>query len=152
MRCQKRIVQSILMVGLVALLGSPLAQARDGAKPRAMAPAKPAGPAKKMKILNFVTLMNYGILKLQFQDRNGKATKAPAGGEITYRTNVTKPRKGKLPMTLAKWKAGDKVYVFTKVAPRQRYVCPPRTYWIRVHFKAGRKRFSAYFKKKFACI
>lgn len=105
-----------------------------------------------MTIVTFVTLQTYGILKLKFTDRKGNATKAPDGGTIKYHTNITKPRKGSLPMSQAKWKPADKVYVFTNVAPRQRYVCPPRVYWIRVWFKAGRKRFTAYKKIKFNCL
>jgi hypothetical protein len=117
------------------------------------APAKaPAGPAKKMKIVAFLTLETYGILKLQFLDAKDNPTKAPEGGEITYTTSITKPRKGTLPMTKAKWKPADKLYVFVGLAPRQRTVCPPRSYWIRVHFKAGRKRFSAYHHEKFNCL
>ena len=149
MRTNGTWLRLIAISGLLCLWTTSVAMAAEKApRPR----PKPAGPATKLKIKTFVTLQTYGILKIQFQDRKGNATKAPDGGTVTYRTNITKPRKGTLPMTKAKWKAGEKVYVFTGLAPRQRYVCPPRAYWIRVWFKAGRKRFTAFKRFKFNCL
>ena len=146
MRCKIGFVL-LAVGGLLLANGSAWAQ-NKAEKP----PAKPPGPAKKMKVITFVTLQTQGILKLQFLDAANKPTKAPEGGEITYRTNITKPRTGKISMTQAKWKPKEKLYVFQRINPRQRYVCPPRTYWIRVNFKAGRKRFSAYKNTKFNCL
>ncbi len=106
-----------------------------------------------MKIVTFVTLQTYGILKLKFLDAKGNPTQAPEGGTLRYRTNITKPRKGSLSMAKkAKWKPKEKIYVVTGIAPRQKIVCPPRRYWIKVWFKKGRKRFYAFFKKKLNCI
>ena len=122
------------------------------AKPRAEKKKKKAGPATKMKILKFVTLRSTGILYIQFLDKAKNPTKAPPGGSIKFRTNITKPRKGTRSMTKAKWKESKKGYVFVKLPIRQKIVCPPRSYWIRVNFSAGKKRFRAYWRKKFPCL
>jgi len=153
MRCRGSWIRWIALTGLFALLSSAPALAGSPKAPGMKPGMKPPpGPAKKMKVLAFVTGQTYGILKIQFLDAKGTPTKAPDGGTMTYRTNVTKPRKGGKPMTAAKWKPKDKVYVFTGLAPRQRYVCPPRSYWIRVWVKVGRKRFSAFKRTKFNCL
>ena len=134
--------------------GATAPQAKKKVRPLddAMKPKVPPGPARKMKILLFASLTTRAILKLQFQDRKGNATTAPDGGTISFTTNVTKPRRGKKPMTQAVHKPKKGYYVFTNLPPRRKHICPPRWYWIRVFFKAGRKRFRAYFRKKFNCI
>ena len=147
---------SLIVLFSVAAIGlaAPVAHADTG-KNRAAPKAekkKPPGPAKKMKVLRFVTLRSVSILYLQFLDKDKNPTKAPPGGTIKFATNITKPRKGTRSMSKAKWKDSKKAYVFVKLPIRQKYVCPPRSYWIRVNFKAGRKRFRAFKRTKFPCL
>ena len=105
-----------------------------------------------MKIMAFHTLESVGIVKFQFLDKNKRPTKTPEGGTVKFRTNITKPRTGSFPMTKVKWKKSQECYVFVRLPRRQKYVCPPRFYWIRLYFKAGRKRFNAYKRTKFPCL
>jgi hypothetical protein len=140
-----------------ALLGLASSTALAGpkapkAKPRAEKKKKKAGPAKKMKVIRFVTLRSVSILYIQFQDKNKNPTKAPPGGRIKWFSNVTKPRKGAADMSTAKWKESKKAYVFVRLPIRKKYVCPPRSYTIRVHFYVGKKRrFTAFKRTKFPC-
>lgn len=142
------------MAGMTpAFAGSARTGARAGHNaPQARAAAKPAGPAAKVKVLTFVTLQTAGVLKIQWQDRKGNPTKGPTDGTLTYRTNITHPRKGTLPLSRGKWKPKQKTVVFMGIAPRQRYVCPPRSYWIRVNIKVGRKHYHAFKRTKLNCI
>jgi hypothetical protein len=104
-----------------------------------------------MKVVQFDTLETAGIVQFQFLDKAGTPTKAPEGGEISYTTNITKPRKGTLSMADAKWKEEEKRYVLTGVAPRQRIVCPPRAYTITLTFKAGKTKMTSSLTTKFLC-
>lgn len=146
------------LAGLLAVVFAAAGVSRASAEPargevKAARPApKPAGPAAKVKVLTFVTLQTAGVLKIQWQDRKGNPTKGPTDGTLTYRTNITRPRKGTLPLSRGKWKPKQKAVVFMGLAPRQRYVCPPRTYWIRVSIKVGRKRYRAFKRTKLNCI
>jgi hypothetical protein len=150
----RRTLLIVLLSAAAIGLAVPVAHAGTGKKKAVEKAEKkpPPGPAKKMKILRFVTLRSVSILYLQFLDKKKRPTKAPDGGSITFATNVTKPRKGKRSMSKAKWKESKKAYVFVKLPIRQKWVCPPRSYWIRVNFKAGKKRFRAFKRQKFPCL
>jgi len=148
-------VRFLLITGALLGLASATALAGPGdkkAQPRAEKKKKKAGPAKKMKVTRFVTLRSVSILYIQFLDKDKNPTKAPAGGRIKWSTNITKPRKGSADMSTAKWKASKKAYVFVRLPIRQKYVCPPRSYWVRVNFYVGKRRkFSAFKRTKFPC-
>ncbi len=156
MTAMLRSVRFLLITGALLGLASSTAAAQasgDKAQPRAEKKKKKAGPAKKMKVLKFVTLRSTSILYVQFLDKDKNPTKAPAGGRIKWSTNITKPRKGKRDMSTAKWKESKKAYVFVRLPVRQKIVCPPRSYWVRVHFYIGKKRkFSAFKRTKFPCL
>lgn len=140
------------VAGLLVFAGVVLAQGKEEERPRPKPEAPPPGPAVKMKVIEFVTLETQGILRFQFLDRKGNATEAPEGGELNYTTSITKPRKGSLPMSKAIWKPKEKEYVLTGLAQRQQYVCPPRSYTINVHFKAGKRQMRASLTTKINCI
>jgi hypothetical protein len=150
-----RSIRFLLVAGALLGLASGSALATPGssqAQPRAEKKKK-AGPAKRMKVTRFVTLRSQSILYIQFLDKKKIPTKAPAGGRIKWSTNITKPRKGTNDMSTAKWKESKKSYVFVRLPIRQKWVCPPRSYWIRVHFYVGkRRRFSAFKRTKFPCL
>jgi len=147
-----------LLVAVFAAAGASDAAARSAREgqasvsPRAKAAKAPPGPATRVKVLTFVTLQTAGVLKIQWRDRKGNPTKGPTDGTLTYRTNITRPRKGSMPLSRGKWKPKEKTVVFMGIAPRQRYVCPPRSYWIRVTIKVGRKRYHAFKRTKLNCI
>ncbi len=150
-----RTVRLGLIAGVLFGLVSSPALAEPGqtkAQPRAEKKKKKAGPAKKMKVTRFVTLRSTSILYIQFLDKDKKPTKAPAGGKIKWFTNITTPRKGTREMSTAKWKESKQSYVFVRLPIRKKYVCPPRSYWIRVHFYVGKRRkFSGFKRTKFPC-
>lgn len=151
-----RTIRFLLIAGALLGLASSTALAEPGdgaAQPRAeKKKKKKAGPAKKMKVTRFVTLRSVSILYIQFLDKDKIPTKAPAGGKIKWSTNITKPRKGTAEMSTAKWKETKQAYVFVRLPIRQKWVCPPRSYWIRVHFYVGKRRkFSAFKRTKFPC-
>lgn len=148
MRLATLLRTTIVAAALLALSGAATAEPAKAPRPAAKGP----GPATKMKVVEFVTLETAGILKLQFHDKAGKPTQAPEGGEISYTTNITNPRKGTATMAKARWDKEEQLYVVSGLAPRQRIVCPPRSYFIRVNFKAGKKRFSANKTTKLNCI
>ena len=153
MRFFHQSIRTMLCTAVVlGLLAPATSNATKPRRVRALKAKKKAGPAKKMKILRFVTMRSTSILKIQFLDKDGNPTKAPPGGTVKFRTNVTKPRSGTRSMTTAKWKKSDKSYVFIKLPIRQKWVCPPRSYWIRVNFRAGKKRFRAFKRQKFPCL
>jgi hypothetical protein len=141
-------------LGIILAAGTSLAVPdRAAAAPGAKKKKEPAGPAKSMKATRFVTLRSVSILYIQFYDKKKNPTKAPAGGRITWSSNVTKPRKGKADMSEAKWKESQEAYVFVKLPIRQKWVCPPRNYWIRVTFFVGKKRrFTSILRQKFPCL
>ncbi|MFH2009692.1 MAG: hypothetical protein ABI333_24070 [bacterium] len=145
MKIMHRSVGAALITGVMVCLAGGTAMGAPAKKP-------PPGPATKMKILAFHTLESVGILKFQFLDKKKRPTKAPEGGTVKYSTNITKPRTGKFAMTDAKWKESEECYVYVRVPRRQKIVCPPRAYWIRIHFQAGKKRFSAFKSTKFPCL
>lgn len=147
---QHRMLPRALTVVALLLLAGGVALAADAMAPAKPAP-KPAGPAVKMKVTQFDTLETAGIVQFQFLDKAGNPTKAPEGGEIAYTTNITNPRKGTLSMANARFKAEEKIYVLTGVAPRQRIVCPPRAYTITLTFKAGKTKFTASLTTKLLC-
>lgn len=143
-----RSLRFLLVTSALLGLASTSAQAAPDAKKK-----KKAGPAKKMKVTKFVTLRSTSILYIQFLDKDKNPTKAPAGGRIRWSSNVTKPRKGKRDMSTAKWKESKSSYVFVRLPIRQKWVCPPRSYWVRVHFYIGKRRkFSAFKRTKFPCL
>jgi len=144
-----------LIAGVCLGLISTPALAEPGqtkAQPKAEKKKKKAGPAKKMKVTRFVTLRSTSILYIQLLDKDKKPTKAPAGGRIKWSTNITNPRKGARDMSTAKWKESKQAYVFVRLPIRKKHVCPPRSYWIRVHFFVGKRRkFSGFKRTKFPC-
>jgi hypothetical protein len=141
-------------LGLILAAGTSLAAGdRAAAAPEAKKKKEPAGPAKSVKVTRFVTLRSVSILYIQFLDKKKNPTKAPEGGRITWSSNVTKPRKGTADMSEAKWKESQQAYVFAKLPIRQKWVCPPRAYWVRVSFYVGKKRrFTAILRQKFPCL
>lgn len=153
-----RRIRFLLIAGALLGLANSTALAEPGdtkAQPRAekkKKKKKKAGPAKKMKVTRFVTLRSVSILYIQFLDKDKNPTKAPAGGKIKWSTNITKPRRGSRDMSEAKWKDSKQAYVFVRLPIRQKWVCPPRSYWIRVHFYLGKRRkWSAFKRTKFPC-
>jgi len=155
-----RSIRFLLIAGALLGLASSTAVAEPGdgaAQPRAekkkKKKKKKAGPAKKMKVTRFVTLRSTSILYIQFLDKDKNPTKAPDGGKIKWSTNITKPRRGTREMSTAKWKESKQCYVFLRLPIRQKWVCPPRSYWVRVHFYVGKRRkFSGFKRTKFPCL
>ncbi len=142
------VLLGLTSTGAMAAPGQTKAQPQADKKKK----KKKAGPAKKMKVTRFVTLRSTSILYIQFLDKDKNPTKAPDGGRIRWSTNITKPRKGARDMSTAKWKESKKAYVFVSLPIRQKWVCPPRSYWIRVHFYVGKRRkFSGFKRTKFPC-
>jgi len=145
----------LLVAGALLGLTTSTALAGPGdttAQPRAEKKKIIPGPAKKMKVTRFVVLRSMSILYIQFLDKNKNPTKAPDGGMIKWSSNVTKPRKGTRDMSTAKWKEDKKAYVFTQLPIRQKWVCPPRSFTVRVNFFVGKRRkFSGFLRTKFPC-
>ena len=152
MRIVQRSLLLVVIAGLLGIAGAPvLAKSGHGAK--AAAPMKPPGPAKKMKIIAIHVMETVTILKLQFQDAKGNATKAPDGGQIWFKCTVTKPKTKTVPMSEVKWKPATKTYVVSQLPPRKRIVCPPRGFRVWARFKIGKRtKFSATKYQKFPCL
>jgi hypothetical protein len=136
---------SALLGGLAMLVLAPLAVA-DGMDAMDAAP----GPAKKIKVIEFVVMDQLSVTKVQFLDAKGKETKAPEGTEFTFSTNITDPRTGKFALKDTRWDEEDKAYAYGKL-PAKGKTCPGRTMTITITAKVGKTAMRATLSKSITC-
>jgi hypothetical protein len=114
--------------------------------------AKPApGPAKKIKVTEFVSLEQLSVVKFQFLDAKGTAVKAPAeAADVTWTSNITNPRSGKFTMKDMRWSEEDEAFAYGKL-PARGSTCPGRTMTMRVSVKVGKATMSDTLTQKITC-